>query len=183
MSFTFKPHRNTSYPTAGMPAGPSGADQAFNRYAKAGAFQASSTGNVSGGVEDDNDNGALTHRSFTGQFATPVSSTGRGLASLSFPNDTTNNYAYYTYVSKSQYIMIGIDQLNAEDPLCVGSILSQTTNGFTNGSLSGVSTLEVSSVAPNGGSPEAGHVVLGVLTPPTATAAPPPVWTKTREAR
>jgi hypothetical protein len=149
-------------PNGGYAGGAFGSDQAFNRYAKAGAFTTNSTGNVTAGVEDDNDNGALTHRSFTGQFLTPVTSTGRGLASLSFPNDTTNTYAYYV-VSKSQYILVGIDPLTAQDPLTVGSILSQTTNGFTNGSLNGVSTLEVSSVAPNGGSPEA-DVVLGFFT-------------------
>ena len=149
-------------PNGGYAGGAFGADQALNRYAKGGSFVASNTGNVTGGVEDDNDNGVLSNRTFTGQFLAPSPSTGRGQMSLNFPGGITNSYAYYA-VSKSQYILVGIDLLTTTDPLTLGAILSQSTSGFSNASLNGISVLEASGVAPNGGSPE-GDVVLGYFT-------------------
>jgi hypothetical protein len=148
-------------PSGGYAIGTLGADQAFNRYAKGGAFQVDSSGNVSGGVEDVNDNGTLTSRNFTGHFLAPSPNSGRGQASLTFPNGVTNNYAYYV-VSTGQFVLLGTDPLSSQDPLTLGSIL-QASGGFSNASLNGVSVLEVDGVAPNNGSPEA-DVILGLFT-------------------
>jgi hypothetical protein len=147
-------------PRGGYAIGTLGADQTLNRYAKGGAFQVDGSGNVTG-TEDVDDNGTLTNRPFTGHFLAPSPSSGRGQASLTFPNDVTNNYAYYA-VSTGQFILIGTDPISSQDPLTLASIL-QASGGFSNASLEGVSVLEVDGVAPNNGSPEA-DVVLGLFT-------------------
>ncbi len=138
-----------------------GADQAFARYAKAGVFTVATAGAVTGGTEDVNDNGTLTNRQFTGQFLPPNLQTGRGQVAFDFPNGVTNNYAYYV-VFKGQYIILGTDPVNANDPLTLGTVLVQTGSGFSNGSLSGNSIYEASALAPNNGSPQA-VVTLGLL--------------------
>ena len=79
----------------------------------------------------------------------------------STPNGVTNNYAYYV-VFKGQYIILGTDPVNANDPLTLGTVLVQTGSGFSNGSLSGNSIYEASALAPNNGSPQA-VVTLGLL--------------------
>lgn len=149
-------------PSGGYAIGTLGADQSFNRYAKAGAFQVDGSGNVSGGVEDIDQNGVLTTRMFTGNFLAPVPPSGRGELSLSFPNDVTNHYAYYV-VFKGQFILIGTDPLSSKDPLTIASILGQPSGGFSNASLDGVSVLEDSALALNGANHEA-DVTLGLFT-------------------
>ena len=84
-------------------------------------------------------------RNYSGQFDPPSPQTGRGQASLSFPNGVTNNYAYYV-VSSGQYIILGTDPLVSFDPLTLGSILSQASSSFTNSSLQGVGVYEVEDV-------------------------------------
>lgn len=121
-----------------------------------------SSGNVSGGMEDVDENGTLTTRAFTGHFLPPNPLSGRGETSLSFSNGVTNGYAYYV-VFKGRYILIGVDQLTSEDPLTLGLVLSQTAGGFSNASLNGISVLETDSVVPNSGAPVA-DAVLGFFT-------------------
>jgi hypothetical protein len=148
-------------PAGGYAIGTFGATQAFNRYAKAGAFQVDTIGTVSDGTEDVDQNGLLSNRDFTGHFRPPVPPFGRGQATLSFPNGVTNNYEYYV-VSKEQFIMIGTDPLSSQDPLTIASFLVQPSGGFTNASLSGVSAVELSAWAQNGPNRQA-DVTLGLF--------------------
>lgn len=129
-----------------------GADATMNRYAKAGVFAVQVPGSATNGVEDDNDNGVMTNRTFTGTFYPPNVSTGRGQVAFSFPNGVTNNYSYYV-VSNGQFIIIGTDPLDAEDPLTLGTILTQVTQSFNNSWLNGNSIYETNGLDPNGGSP------------------------------
>jgi hypothetical protein len=149
-------------PVASYAIGTFGADGSFNRYAKAGEFQVAASGVVSAGTEDLNDNGALASRQFTGHFLVPNIRTGRGQATLDFPNGVVNNYAYYV-ISTGQFLLIGTDPLSNQDPLTIANILTQQSSGFTNTSLSGNSILELTGLAPNGGSPVP-DVELGLAT-------------------
>lgn len=140
--------------------GSNGTDVNLNRYAKAGAFSVSAHGNIATGEEDVNDNGTLLNRSFTGVFQLPTAQNGRGQATMAFPNGVTNNYAYYV-VSTGQYLIIGTDPLNANDPWTLGTIQVQLAAHFNDAQLSGNTVLEMSGLNPNGGSPVA-DVVLGL---------------------
>ncbi len=137
--------------------GMSGADLSLNRYAKAGAFTVVSP-NITAAEEDVNDNGTLINRSFTGSFATPTLSNGRGQASFTF-GGVTNNYAYYV-VSTSQLVIIGIDTLSATDPLAVGMIQAQLAAIFNDAALNGNSIVEVNGLNSGGTS----NAILGLAT-------------------
>ena len=139
--------------------GSNGTDGSMKRYAKAGEFSVSSPGNVQSGEEDVNDNGTLVNRTYAGSFGA-VTQLGRGLASFSYPGGITNHYAYYV-VSNGQFIIIGTDPLNAQDPWTLGTIQTQLAANFTDASLSGNTILEMNGLNPNGGSPVA-DVVLGL---------------------
>jgi hypothetical protein len=139
--------------------GSNGTDGSMKRYAKAGEFNVSSPGNVQSGEEDVNDNGTLLNRTYAGSFGA-VAQLGRGLASFSYPGGITNHYAYYV-VSNGQFIIIGTDPLNAQDPWTLGTIQTQLAANFTDASLSGNTILEMNGLNPNGGSPVA-DVVLGL---------------------
>ncbi len=160
--FVQTPSEFTVPPPGGYAIGTFGADVNLNRYAKAGAFQVGPSGSVPSGTEDLNDDGTLASRNYSGQFDPPSPQTGRGQASLSFPNGVTNNYAYYV-VSSGQYIILVTDPLVSFDPLPLGSILSQASRSFTNRSQQGVGVYEVEGVAPNGGNPVP-DAVLGFFT-------------------
>ncbi|HSY13214.1 MAG TPA: Ig domain-containing protein [Verrucomicrobiae bacterium] len=141
--------------------GTNGADQNFARYAKAGVFTVSgSAGNVTAGEEDVNDAGTLTNRNFTGNFLPPTALNGRGQARLNFPGGT-NNYAYYV-ISSGQYLMMGIDQVSAPDPLTLGTIQRQLAPNFSDAALSGTSVLEINGLNPNGGS-SVSDAILGLV--------------------
>lgn len=148
-------------PNGAYALGSFGADNNLNRYARAGALQMT-LGAVSNSEEDDNDNGTVTNRTFTGRFQPPNLSTGRGQVSFTFPNGVLNTYSYYV-VYTGQIVMMGIDPLSAQDPLTLGTVTQQSSGGFTNASLTGISAIEVNGVAPNGGSPVA-DVALGLVT-------------------
>ncbi len=138
----FQPPRSGTYAIGSI-----GADASLHRYAKAGAFNVS-TPNVTAGREDVNDNGTLVTRTFTGNFATPTPSNGRGLASLTF-SGVTNSYAYYV-VSASQFVIVGTDSLGATDPLTLGTIQAQLAAIFNNAALNGNSIVEASGISGGG---------------------------------
>ena len=148
-------------PAGNYAMGSFGSNADFNRYAKAGAFTVGASGAVTAGVEDVNDNGNLAHRTFSGTFAIPDTGTGRGQATLMFPDGSTNNYQYYV-ISAGQFILIGTDPLGPFDPLTLGSIQVQSAGSFNTGSLNGGSILELSGLSPNGGNPQA-DAVLGLF--------------------
>ncbi len=142
--------------------GTTGANQNFARYGKAGTFAVSgSPGNVTSGEEDVNDAGTLANRTFTGTFQPPSALNGRGQAHLTFPGGN-NNYAYYV-ISTGQYLIMGVDQLTAQDPLTLGTIQKQLAPNFNDAALSGNSVLEINGLNPNGGSP-ASDAILGLVT-------------------
>lgn len=142
--------------------GTTGADQNFARYGKAGTFAVSgSPGNVTSGEEDVNDAGTLANRTFTGTFQPPSALNGRGQAHLTFPGGN-NNYAYYV-ISTGQYLIMGVDQLSAQDPLTLGTIQKQLAPNFSDAALSGISVLEINGLNPNGGSPVS-DAILGLVT-------------------
>jgi len=138
-------------PAASYAIGTFGADASLNRYAKAGQFVVGSGGVVTSGTEDLNDNGTLGSRTYSGSFGVPNAGTGRGNVSLTFPNGLVNHYAYYV-ISTGQYVVIGTDPLSSTDPLTIASMLTQTGN-YNESSLTGNSILELTGLAPNGGSP------------------------------
>ncbi len=151
LNFHLPPPGNYAFGTVG-------ADYAQQRYASAGVMQFTNEGSVNG-MQDFNNNGTTVSRTFTGQFLTVNSLTGRGQATLNFSDGNTNHYAYYV-VNNGQLLLIATDPISGLDPLVVGSILVQQTSVFNNSFLQGTTVIETTAVAPNGGSPVA-DVVLG----------------------
>ena len=145
----FLPPRSGTYAIGSI-----GADVGLHRYAKAGAFNVLSS-SITSGEEDVNDNGAMTNRSFTGNFGPPTSLNGRGNATMTF-GSVTNNYVYYV-VSTSQFVILGTDTLGGTAPLTLGVIQAQLAAIFNNAALNGNSVVQVSGLS-GGGS----DVLLGV---------------------
>ena len=131
--------------------GLNGADSNGGRQASAGAFVLTNLGTINAGARDSNDNGTVTSsQSFSGTFQSPSNITGRGTFTLT-AGGVTLTYAYYA-VNTSQFVVIGIDPLSANNPLALGTLLVQTSTTFTNASLKGVSIFQLNGVNPNGGS-------------------------------
>jgi hypothetical protein len=137
--------------------GANGVDLAGGRYASAGYFQLTISGNLTSGEIDTNDAGTVTSAAFlTGSYSMPDPSTGRGTASLGINGGTAQNFSYYQ-VSATEIIQISADAISDTSPLTLTTLLRVLSSGagFTNVALKGPSILQVNGVNPNGGSPEA----------------------------
>lgn len=73
----------------------SGLDSAGNGEAAAGVFTVDSSGNLNSGVQDTNDNGALTTNAALTPTAAAMSSPSNGRGTLSIPGTSTLNFVYY----------------------------------------------------------------------------------------
>lgn len=147
-------------PARNYAVGTFGTDATLKRYAKAGAFTVGSSGAVTAGAEDVNDNGATSTRTFTGSFGQPSGQTGRGVVQLTFSDGSTNNYVYYV-VNSNQFILLGSDAIATTDPLTLASIQVQS-GSLTNSSLSGNTIYAVNALETPGNSPQP-DAVLGLI--------------------
>jgi hypothetical protein len=145
-----------------------GANNGGNRSAGAGAFIADSSGNLTAGVEDTNDNGTVQSQvPFTGTWAldTDFATTGRGTATLNVGTNALH-YAFYVVNPKSELVAVQLDPVSSGASLSLVSLLQPLGNitggggGFSNAMLNGSSVMEL-----NGGSTTsvpAADVSLGV---------------------
>jgi hypothetical protein len=107
----------------------SGIDGANNPLAVAGNFTSNAAGNITSGVNDSNDNGAVsTNNALTG--AIPVNSNGRGAATVNTISGTLT-FAFYV-VDANHLKLVEVD--NA--PVLGGDAFRQT-GPFSNASVSG----------------------------------------------
>ncbi|HWX56006.1 MAG TPA: hypothetical protein VN176_15565 [Verrucomicrobiae bacterium] len=87
-----------------------GIDGAANTDASAGVFTADASGNITGGVQDTNDNGTLSTNATVPPAALAISnpSNGRGTLSITTVADGTRTFAYYV-ISANQIRLIETD--------------------------------------------------------------------------
>jgi Putative Ig domain len=164
---------------AGYSFGFFGVDAGGQRIAGAGTFTADGSGNLTSGLEDTNDNGTVKSQvSFTGKFLTLDTTTGRGTERLNVGSQSVD-YAFYVVTGISQsgatglgsieLVEIQTDAVSSGASLTLASVLSQRAAGvsgggtFDDGSLTGVSVMELNAVSTVGGSP-APNVTLGLAT-------------------
>jgi len=108
-----------------------GADSTDNRYAAVGGFDlqpntAGTSASLGSGVMDSNDHGSVSNsNSFTGNFALPDSTTGRG--SMSFTSGSSSTNLAYYFIDDSDIIVIGINAVNSTTPLILYTGIKQTT--------------------------------------------------------
>jgi hypothetical protein len=92
-------------------------------------------GSISNGTGDTNDGGTYSTFTFSGNLSSIDAQTGRGVATIQSIHGTSHDAVYV--VSASEMV---IEQIDAEGPLQVGSVLKQS-GPFNNGSLNGLSVL------------------------------------------
>ena len=156
-SGAIKPQTLGSLSVGRFAFGSTGVDMASNRFASAGSFLMSNSGNLAAGTIDVNDGGTVTSDTFlTGSYSAPDPGTGRGTASLSVNGATAQNFSYYL-VSPQEMIQVSTDQVSQTSPATLTSVLQGSAAGSTlsNLALKGASVLQANGVNPNGGSPEA----------------------------
>jgi hypothetical protein len=129
-----------------------GADSLANRFGMAGEFYADGAGNLTSGLldSDDSSSGISSSVAWAGTYS--VASDGRGTATITTTQSTTN-YAFYV-VSATQMLMIETD--SAGNPLVGGSILQQADNGqFNDSSLNATSVFQTTALPTSSGTAEA----------------------------
>ncbi len=143
-----------------------GVDNGGNRSAGAGSFQVDSTGTLTSGVADTNDNGTVTSQApVTGSWALDAdfATTGRGTAALSVGGNP-QNYAFYVVNSKNELVALQTDLVSSGASLSLVSLLQPVLNitggGFSDASLNGSSVMELNGYT--GGSSPLPDVSLGV---------------------
>lgn len=144
--------------TGGYAFGLAGVDGQGARYGFAGQFNADGAGNFSGSLDsDDASAGAVQNNGVTGTYGAPNPATGRGTATISIGQDTTN-YSFYV-VDGTQLLMMEIDQISGQPRAIVGGNMLQQSGSFTSASLSGTGVFETTALS--SGTPQA---QLGLLT-------------------
>jgi hypothetical protein len=125
----------------------SGEDVSDTRIGAIGVIYPSGSGFISGGSLDVNDGGVLspTFGSFNGTLT--VASTGRGLTTLNIPgfDGGTFNFAFYV-VSRSEFLMVSLDQLSADNPVLSGSAELQSGSPFLTSSFSGPAVFDLNGI-------------------------------------
>ncbi len=140
-----------------------GVDPTGNRSAGAGAFEADSSGNLTRGVEDTNDNGTVhSQTAFTGSWALDANfaTTGRGTATLNV-GANARHYAFYVVNPKSELSEVQTDPVSGGASLSLVSVLKQL-QGSVNGSFSDRSLNSSTVMELNGVSSTGPDVQLGV---------------------
>jgi hypothetical protein len=126
-----------------------GVDNGGLRSAGAGSFKVDSTGTLTSGVADTNDNGTVTSQApVTGVWALDAdfAITGRGTATLNVGGNPLN-YAFYVVNPKNELVAVQTDLVSSGASLSLVSllqpILNVTGGGFNNASLNGSSVMEL----------------------------------------
>ena len=134
-----------------------GNDASSNRYVGAGMVALDGSLNVTGGVEDTNDNGTPSGEvAITGgSFSTPDFGTGRGTASFTTASGTAS-YAVYVISGGPTAELIALET-DTGGNVSVASMLQQAGGAagggmFSNASLNGQSTMELNGVSDTSGS-------------------------------
>ena len=144
-----------------------GVDPANNRAAGAGAFKADTSGNLTNGVEDTNDNGTVgSQTAFTGTWAldSDFATSGRGTEILTVGTSTLH-YAFYIVQPKGELIGLQTDLASGGASLSLVSLLqglASITGGFTDASLNASAVMQLSGYT--GGTSPSPDVQLGVGT-------------------
>ncbi len=127
-----------------------GVDPSNKRSAGAGFFKLDALGNLTGGIEDTNDNGTVQSQvSFTGLWVPDAdfATTGRGTATLNVGTSTLH-YTFYAVNPTSEVIEV---QTDVGASLSLVSALKQfgsAVNGnFSNASLNGSAVMELNGVS------------------------------------
>jgi hypothetical protein len=128
-----------------------GVDPSLKRFAGAGAYVMDSSGNMSNGAGDVDDNGVPASTTFTGTFSAVNTQTGRGTATLTI-NGNLTHYAFYVG-SSVQILMVATDAIGSPANLTVWSIAQQHSSAFSDSSLNGVGVVEVTGGDVVGGNP------------------------------
>jgi hypothetical protein len=127
------------------------------RSGQVGRFTVDSSGNLSNGAADTNNNGTnLSNLTLTGSFGAPDSSTGRGTASLTPGTQTAIGLTYY--IVQQGLIFSMENDANKGASVYSGSIVAQQGAGsFNANSLSGAVVFEAGGVDAGGSSVIAGQ--------------------------
>jgi hypothetical protein len=140
-----------------------GVDPGGHRSAGAGSFKADTSGNLTMGIEDTNDNGIMCNGSvcplaFTGSWMldTDFATTGRGTATLNVGTNTLH-YALYEVVPKAELIAVQTDPVTGGASLSLVSLLQSPANvtggSFSDGSLTASgAVMELNGVSTSTGS-------------------------------
>jgi Putative Ig domain len=144
-----------------------GVDNGGKRSAGAGAFKVDTSGNVTSGIEDTNDNGNVQSEvSFAGSWVLDPDSgsTGRGTVTLNVGANSLH-YAFYVVNPSSASVGVQTDAFSSGNSLSLVSLLKQlpgALNGtFSDGTLNASSVMELNGVSNSSGLPD---VQLGVST-------------------
>jgi hypothetical protein len=139
----------------GWVSGMTGVDSSPGQYYRqVGAGQMSlANGSISNGTDDVNDGGTYSTFTFSGNLSSIDAQTGRGVATLQTPYGTAHLAVYV--VSASELVM---EQIDAENPMQVGSVLKQT-GPFNNGSLNGLSVLYYQDIHGGDGLDQSGAMI------------------------
>jgi hypothetical protein len=136
----------------GWAFGMTGADSSPGQYYRAvlAGQMSLANGSISNGTGDTNDGGTYSTVTFSGNLSSINAQTGRGVATIQSIHGTSHDAVYV--VSASELV---IEQIDAEGPLQVGSVLKQT-GPFNNGSLNGLAVGYYQSVDTGNGADESG---------------------------
>jgi hypothetical protein len=147
-----------------------GVDNGGNRSAGAGSFKVATSGILTSGIADTNDNGTVNNGTgqslnLTGSWALDAefASTGRGTAALNVGGNP-QDYAFYVVNPKSELIAVQTDPASSGLSLVslLQPVLNVTGGGFSNGTLNASSVMELNGYT--GGSSPLPDVQLGVST-------------------
>ncbi len=127
-----------------------GNDSGGNRYGGAGTFINDTTGDLTSGMEDTNDNGTVQSQVlFTGTFGPPDAATGRGTLVEQLPSGAAN-FVYY-YISPTELLALSTDSVSGGNPAILVTMLKQpgTAGGglFSNATLTGNSVFQLNAVS------------------------------------
>ena len=136
-----------------------GVDNGGHRSAGAGSFQVNSSGTLTSGIEDTNDNGIPAQSlPLTGSWVldTDFATTGRGTETLTVGANTLH-YAFYVVNPKSELVAVQTDAVSSGASLSLVSLLQPIGNitgggGFSNAMLNGSSVMELNGVSNSTGS-------------------------------
>jgi hypothetical protein len=121
-----------------------GADAGGGRIAAVGSIFPSGVGTISGSSLDVNDAGDTmpTFGTFSGAYS--VDGTGHGKVTFVIPgfDGGTFNFALYA-ISASEYFMVSIDALSANNPILAGMVETQTGLPFLTSSFKGASIFDM----------------------------------------
>jgi len=140
-----------------------GVDNGGNRSAGAGSFKVATSGILTSGIADTNDNGTVNNGTgqslnLTGSWTPDAdfASTGRGTAALNVGGNP-QGYAFYVVNPKSELIAVQTDPVTGGASLSLVSLLQSPVNvtggGFSDGSLTASgAVMELNGVSTSTGS-------------------------------